>query len=214
MEHRWREHRHIRVVTIVRPEVGAVEFLARLERDDETQAWPDRVPYANLCWQLKTCPGFNSQAGHFTDFVKRCFIFTPQGRTFLHETERRLVPSLEADAKQQKPFPWVQMYCGVWQQAPTLKPKTWADYSADRYTHRIIGVVSKDGKSLAALANGTAKLSSQAWNDCLHNNPDWAPDDAPMPDRRWQQKVYVMKNDSTLLLKRAEKDFPEVQGDS
>jgi hypothetical protein len=88
MEHRWREHRHIRVVTIVRPEVGAVEFLARLERDDETQAWPDRVPYANLCWQLKTCPGFNSQAGHFTDFVKRCFIFTPQGRTFLHETER------------------------------------------------------------------------------------------------------------------------------
>ena len=38
MEHRWREHRHIRVVTIVRPEVGAVEFLARLERDDETQA--------------------------------------------------------------------------------------------------------------------------------------------------------------------------------
>ena len=32
---------------------------------------------------------------------------------------------------------------------------------------------------LAALANGTAKLSSQAWNDCLHNNPDWAPDDAP-----------------------------------
>ena len=99
------------------------------------------------------------------------------------------------------------MYCGVWQQAPTLKPKTWADYSADRYT------LSKDGKSLAALA-GTAKLSSQAWNDCLHNNPDWAPDDAPMPDRRWQQKVYVMKNDSTLLLKRAEKDFPEVQGDS
>lgn len=213
MAHRWREHTHVRVVTIVRPEKGAVEFLARLERDDETRAWPDRAPHVNLCWQLKACPGFKSQGEHFTDFVKRCFIFTPRGHTFLHETERRLIPALDPDAEQQKPFPWVQMYCGIWQQAPTVEPKSWADYSSDRYTHRIIGAVSRDGKFLAALASSTAELSSNAWNDCLHSNPEWAPANAPMSDRRWRLKVYVMKNDPILLLKRAKKDFPGVRGD-
>ena len=210
IEHRWREHPNVRVVTEVIPEVGSVEYAARLVRDDDTQAWPDRAPTVNVCWQLKACPGFRSEGAHFTEFVKRCFIFAPEGRTFLHQTERRLVPSLDPDADQQKPFPWVQMYRGVWQELPTAKPRSWADYSSDRYTHRIIGTVSRDGKYLAALANGTADVISNAWNDCLHNNAAWAPATAPMEDRRWRLKVYVMENDPDLLLERAQRDFPGV----
>jgi hypothetical protein len=102
----------------------------------------------------------------------------------------------------------VQMYVGTWQQVPQAGPTDWSDTSPDRYTTPIIGVVSRDGKYLAALANGSAGLMCQAWHDCEHNNPPWVPADAPVADRRWRVKVYVMANDPAALLERVVKDSP------
>jgi hypothetical protein len=73
----------------------------------------------------------------------------------------------------------------------------------------VIGTVSRDGKHLAALANGSADSLCNAWHDCLHNNPKWAPADAPPDKQRWRLKLYVMPNDPDALLARVAGDFPE-----
>ena len=144
--------------------------------------------------------------------MKRCFIFTEKGRTFLDQTTRRKLlyrdPPTSPDAPQNNP-PWVQMYVGVWRAVPEVKAPFWANYSPDRYTIPVIGVVSRDGKHLAALANGAADQMGQAWHDCLHNNPPWEPADALPAERRWRLKVYVMPNDPDALLARVLRDFPQ-----
>jgi hypothetical protein len=86
--------------------------------------------------------------------------------------------------------------------------KSWAGYSPDRFTVPVIGVVSRDGKYLAALANDSASSMSQAWHDCLHNNPDWRPQAGPESPRVWRLKVYAMASDPEKLLARVAKDFP------
>ena len=101
------------------------------------------------------------------------------------------------------------MYVGVWRPAPEVQGQGWAEYSTDRYVVPVIGTVSRDGKHLAALANGSADTLCNAWHDCLHNNPRWTPPDAPPAEQRWRLKVYVMKNDSEALLARVAEDFPE-----
>ena len=66
-------------------------------------------------------------------------------------------------------------------------------------------------RSLTAIANDSASSMSQAWHDCMHNNPKWLPEDAPVADRRWRLKIYAMQNDPTLLLARVGKDFPNAR---
>lgn len=94
---------------------------------------------------------------------------------------------------------------------PEASPDSWADYSPDQYTTPVIGVVSRDGKYLAALANDSATVMAQAWHDCLHNNPQWTPANAPSLKRKWRLKVkvYAMPDDPNALLKRVGKDFPD-----
>lgn len=207
LRHRWRAHPHVMLVTVVTPEPGAVEFLAHLELADKQGEMPSEMPFVNLCWQVRRAPAFASKPDPYPEFVKRCFIFTAKGRTFLHETERRKIPVRPGDDPYNNP-PWVQMYAAAWLPLPKASPDSWADYSPDQYTTPVIGVVSRDGKYLAALANDSATVMAQAWHDCLHNNPLWTPDNAPPLQRRWRLKVYAMPNDPNALLKRVEKDFP------
>lgn len=208
LRHRMRAAPQVVLVTTVTPEPGAVEFLARAELDTSRGgAFPKDVLTPNLCWQLRRAPGFRSRPEPYPEFVKRCFIFTEKGRTFLHETTRRPIPVRSPQDKFNNP-PWVQMYVGAWQEIPKAGTNSWADYSPDRYTTRIIGVVSRDGKHLAALANDSAVVMAQAWHDCLHNNPTWQPADAPPERRVWRLKVYAMENDPAALRARVHRDFP------
>lgn len=208
LRHRWRAHPQVLLVTVVTPEPGAVEFLAHLELDDKRAEMPSEMPFVNLCWQVRRAPTFASKPDPYPEFVKRCFIFTARGRTFLHETERRKIPVRSADDPYNNP-PWVQMYAAAWLPLPKAPPGSWADYSPDQYTTPVIGVVSRDGKYLAALANDSATVMAQAWHDCLHNNPQWLPADAPPLKRKWRLKVYAMPNDPNALLKRVGKDFAD-----
>jgi hypothetical protein len=211
VRHRNRARPHVLIVTIVTPEPGAVEFVARAELDSERAdpdaALPDNLLTPNMCWQLRKAPAFASAPDPYPEFVKRCFIFTDAGRTFLHNTTRRLIPCRAPDDAYNNP-PWVQMYVGVWRPIPSVTEKSWADYSTDRYTIPVIGAVSRDGKHLTALGNGCAGMLCQAWHDCMHNNAQWLPADAPPAERTWRVKVYVMDNDPEALLKRLVQDFP------
>ncbi|MBI2842243.1 MAG: L-rhamnose mutarotase [Armatimonadetes bacterium] len=213
LRHRVRKYPKVIIATRVNPEPGAVEFVARPTID---QTAPGALPPSgallgpNMCWQLRRAAGFSRGTDPYPDFVKRCFIFTEQGRTFLDKTTRRPIPCRPADDPANNP-PWVQMYVGTWQEVPKSGPTSWADYSPDRYVATIIGTVSRDGKYLAAIANDTSRGMAQAWHDCMHNNPQWTEGDAPLLEKKWRMKVYVMENDPDELLARAQKDFPGIK---
>ena len=49
---------------------------------------------------------------------------------------------------------------------------------------------------------------TQAWQQCLHNNPHWLPKDASPAERRRRLKLYIMPNDPDLLLNRVANNFP------
>jgi hypothetical protein len=208
LRHRLRETPNVLWVTTVTPEPGAVEFAARVRV--EAGAAPGWVPCPNLCWQLRRAPRFAGAPDPYPEFVKRCFIFTRQGLTFLHQTQRRPIPVRAANDPYNNPV-WVQMYVGEWQDVPEAGPTSWAAYSPDRYTTTVIGTVSRDGRYLAAIANDSAPLMAQAWHDCLHNNPLWLPPDAPWTERVWRLRIYAMENDPDALLARVGQDFPKAR---
>jgi dienelactone hydrolase len=221
LRHRAREQPQMLLVTTVTPEPGAVEFAARAELDQGAAGpLPANPLVPNLCWQLRRAPAFASSPEPYPEFIKRCFIFTDKGRTFLDHTARRPIPCRPPDDPYNNP-PWVQMYLRAGQPQPPVQPTSWADYSPDRYTVPIIGAVSRDGEYLAAIANDSANMMAQAWHDCMHNNPEWLPAAAPADPAHdvaqppsavnlvWRLKIYAMENDAAALLARAARDFAQ-----
>lgn len=207
LRHRLTASPDVLVITEVAPEGGAVEFRARLEREDgKAGPLPESPIFPNLCWQLKNAPAFASRPDPYPAFISRCFIFTEKGRVFLDHTIRRKIPVQPADDPRNKP-PWVQIY-GPASEPPRRSPAgAWADYSADRFTWPVVGAVSRDGKYLAAIASGSAVSLCQAWHDCMHINSSWGPPEG----RTWRLKIYAMENDPAKLLAAVAKDFPETR---
>jgi len=213
LRHRDRAQPYVIIVTTVTPEPGAVEFTARVELDKDKYPdaeMPANPPGLNLCWQLRRAPIFASAPEPYPEFVKRCFIPTREGMTYLDKTVRRKIPCRPADHQYNNP-PWVQMYVGEWQEIPEAGPEAWADYSTDRYVTTVIGAVSRDENYLTAIANDSSTTMCQAWHDCMHNNPQWLPADAPTEERRWRLKIYAMKNNPGELLARVGADFPNAK---
>lgn len=211
MRHRDKNHPQTLVVTTITPYPEAIIVEARMEPDAEGHPdalLPEAPTGLNLCWQLRHAPAFASLPDKYPEFVKRCFIFTDRGRTFLGDTERTKIPVQAPDHEYNTP-PWVQSYISAWRPVPITPPNAWAGYSPDRFLTPVIGAVSRDGKYLAALANDSADSMSQAWHDCLHNNPRWLPVDAPVAERRWRLGIYAMENDPNALLERVAVDFPK-----
>lgn len=211
MRHRDRKNPQALVITTVTPKPGAVFVEARVELDRAEHpdtGLPSAPPGLNLCWQLRHAPGFASAPDPYPEFVRRCFIFTDRGRTFLLNTDRKKIPVQPAEHEYNNP-PWVQMYVSTAQPVPETPANSWAGYSADRYLTPVIGAVSRDGKYLAALANDSADSMAQAWHDCMHNNPKWLPENTPVAERRWRLEVVAMQNDPKALLERVVQDFPK-----
>ena len=213
LRHRDRAQPHVLTVTTITPEPGAVEFIAQVEVDNDkypNAKMPDNPTWLNLCWQLQRAPLFASNPEPYPEFIKRCFIFTDKGLTNLNKTVRRKIPCRPAEHRYNNP-PWVQMYVGVWQQVPEVGPESWADYSPNRYTTTVIGAISRDGNYLTAIANDSATNMCQAWHDCMHNNPQWLPEEAPADERRWRLKIYALENAPKALLTRVGRDFPNAK---
>jgi hypothetical protein len=209
LRHRVNDPAHVTLVTTVTAEPGAVEFVIRPELDAGAEiAVLEKLFSPNLCWQLCRARAFASSPDPYPEFVKRCFIFSAAGRTFLHETVRRPIPTRPPDDFTNNP-PWVQWYAGAGQEVPQLRPDSPMAYSGDRYVAKVIGAVSRDGRYLAALASSGGSRMAQAWHDCLHNNAGWEPAGVTPDRRRWRLKVYVMENDPDALLEKARRDFPD-----
>jgi len=215
LRHRSGSQPHLVIVTELTPGPGKVQIVARPELDPQKGAGkeiPEDLPLLNMCPTLVRARGsfilYDSYPQPFPEIIDRCFIFTDRGRTFLKDTVRRKMPRAADDDPRNNP-PWIQVYRPVWW--PVQKPSTgntWYNTSTDRFTIPLIGVVSLDGKHLIALANDTSESLCQAWGPCLHNNPKWAPEDAPPAERRWRVNVYIMPNDPDMLLERVAEDFP------
>jgi len=219
LRHRSTKDPNVLLITTVTPEAGAVELVARAEIAKEKaphETLREPLPLPNLCFRVKRATGvFAHFPDPFPEFVSRCFIFTEKGRTFLTDTVRRSLPAIadKPDDPRNNP-PWIQSYSAAWlpaRPAPSAQSKTWYVYSPDRYTIPVLGVVSRDRKWLTAIANGSAEVMTQAWQQCLHNNPEWLPSDALLEKRRWRVKIYFMPNDPDALLKRVATDFPDTQ---
>lgn len=211
LRHRVQEFPQVIIVTTATPEAGGVEILARIELDkDRGGNLPDSIVRPNLCWQLRRAPGFASKPDPYPEFVKRCFVFTERGRTFLDHTTRRKIPIEPAGSPRNNP-PWIQVYGAVGAPVPEETATSGSGVSPDRYTIPVIGVVSRDGRHLAALASDSATSMSQVWVDCLHNNPPWQPAAAPHAERTWRVKIYVLENDPEALLARVARDFPRAR---
>jgi hypothetical protein len=213
LRHRANKSPDILLFTTVTPGPGSVEIVARADVDRENSPsgnLPMELPTPNLCFRVKRAEGaFSAFPDPFPEFIRRCFIFTETGRMFLLDTKRLKLPRAPTHDPRNNP-PWVQIYYGVWQPLPPeSQGETWYNRSPDRFTIPVMGVVSRDGKNLVALANDTAGNMTQAWQECLHNNPEWAPAGAPPEERRWRMKLYVMPNDPDALLARVIQDFPE-----
>jgi hypothetical protein len=187
------------IVTVVTPGDDFVELVARA---GEGMAEPPRL---NLCWQLRRAPLFGSFPDPYPDFSGRCFIFTAAGRTFLDRTVRLKSARFPEDAPVNNP-PWVQVYLPAWGDGAEL-PFPWAGVSPDRFTATVAGVVSRDRRWLAALANDSATSISQVWIDCIHNNPEWRrPVEGGAPE--WRLRIYLLPDDPAALLKQVAADFP------
>jgi len=207
--HTIRKNAGVYLITLITPESGAVTFTSWIERKKNYQgSIPDDLLLPNICWQFKNAPAFASAPDPYPDFIKRCFIFTNKGRTFLDQTDRKKIPVRKTDEKVNNP-PWVQMYLREDQPIPDYDPDRWAAYSDTKYTRSIIGVISRDQKYLAAIANNVSVTMCQAWHDCIHNNPIWLPANKPLEQCMWRLKLYAMTNDIDTLIHRVQNDFPQ-----
>jgi len=207
--HKFREYNNIYLVTLITPEPGAVTFTAWIDKSKYSDdPLPNNILLPNICWQLKRAPDFTSEPESYPEFIKRCFIITNDKQTFLDKTDRNKIPVRAEDEEVNNP-PWVQNYIRNDQSLPEPDPTLWAAYSDTKFSHSIIGAVSRDKKYLAAIANNASVSMCQAWHDCVHNNPQWLPDNEPLDQRIWRLKIYVMENDIKTLIKKVKNDFPQ-----
>jgi dienelactone hydrolase len=207
--HKFRTHPHLYMVTLITPEPGAVTITAWVEKNKHSnESLPDNILLPNICWQLKRARTFTSEPEPYPEFIKRCFIITGEEQTFLNETNRKKIPVRAEDEDVNNP-PWVQNYIRSDKPLPEYDPTLWAAYSDTKFSHSIIGAVSRDKKYLAAVANNSSLSMCQAWHDCVHNNPQWLPENASVDQQIWQLKIYVMENDIKTLIKKVKEDFPK-----
>ena len=206
---------HVIFVSELTPAPGKVELVVRAELDPEMGAdkeLPDELPDLNMCPRLGRARGcFDSYPDPFPEIIGRCFIYTTKGRTFLDQTTRRQLWRFSEDDPRTNP-PWIQIYSPIWRPVPKgSDPAGKSRYNAspDRFTIPILGVVSRDGKHQIAMVSDTANRLCQAWAPCIHNYPQWAPKDVPPGARRWRMNIYIMPNDSDLLLARVAQDMPD-----
>ena len=208
-------HPHVILVSELTPAPGRVQLVVRAQLDPEMgigKELPEELPELNMCPRLERARGcFDSYPDPFSEIIRRCFIYTDKGRTFLDQTVRRKLSKFSDDDPRNNP-PWIQIYGPIWRPVPKGADPTWNsryNSSSDRFTIPIIGVVSRDRKHLIAVASDTAQKLCQAWAPCIHNYPQWDPKDAPPAARRWRMNIYIMPNDPDLLLERIAEDLPD-----
>lgn len=200
-------HQHpggAQVVTRVVPSPGVVDWYVTVT--GPTVESVRAVTKANGCWQFKSASGFRSDEGSYVDsFVSRCFIHTEKGFTRMTDTDRKMNSKLPLDDPNNNP-PVVQRYYAEWANKPD-RSAGWGS-SDDRFTHSIVGAVSRDGRHLMAWGGCRSDDIGQGWHDCLHLGSELILDyDAETNRIETHSRMYFMENDPEGLIERYKKDF-------
>lgn len=170
------------------------------------------VDSLNPCVQFHASPLFGNQGDYVADFVARCFVVLDRGLTRLKDTRRVPGTRPRPNDRANLPNPWIQEYVPTWRRHPGQR-KGQRGSSLDRPVLPLIGVVSRDGKHLAAVAWPESARLGQVWHCCVHPRPRIIESfDAKTGETRTQGKLYFMPYDEAKLLAAFERDFPGFRG--
>ncbi|HVR35603.1 MAG TPA: hypothetical protein VMS21_07095 [Methylomirabilota bacterium] len=189
--------RELRLKTLVEPSVEILhhvratvdEVVFELELVNRGERFVD-VQWFQPCIRVDRFTG-RTQA----DYHERCFIFTESGRKRLDETERR----------EEAIYRGGQVYVPEAVDLADVNPRP---ISPERPVNGLIGCVSADGKQLLATAWSDTQELFQGVIVCIHNDPRVG-GLAPGETKRLTGRLYVLANDTDLLLRRYREDFGE-----
>lgn len=213
--HEWEGNR---LETRLEPEEDGVAITTFLE--GAGGLLPSEVRFLNLCVTFQRSQAFGNARDKFhesylTDFVGRAFLFLPGGLTRLVQTRR--LPSVDPrdnpySARGRAPEPWVQEYVPVWRRHADFVHTFYGKrpLSPDRPVYPIIGVLSREGRFLSAVAWPETERLGQLFLSCVHPNPritePCRPETSPCVSRG---KLYFLENDPDRLLENFRRDFPD-----
>lgn len=188
-------HKHIRLRTIVQPEIEVmhdlragkdeVEFnLVLTNKSNET---------VDIDW-FQPCIRVNQFTNREQDdYIARCFIFTKSGLTTLDKT-RRTHEGL---------YKGGQTYVPAGINLEDVNPRS---ISPDQPVNGLIGCYSDNNKYLMATAWDNYQELFQGIFVCIHSDPRIG-GLKPGEVKKLRGKLYFMKNDPKELLNRYKKDF-------
>jgi hypothetical protein len=157
------------------------------------------------CMQFWHSEAF-SRRDSLAEFAGRCFLYTVRGPVGMLDTARGPMKSYKPDAPENTP-PFTQWYVPIGAPHPG---DIWAfGASGDRPVRDLVGVVSRDGKWLAAIGCSRTRTLGQGWHDCIHHVVDMQKYFDPAGRRiAHRSMIYVMPNDKRRLLESFQADFP------
>ena len=203
----------VTVTSTFKPSPGGVEQVVTVEGPSAEAV--RGVAFVNPCVQFQNAAAFGRRqdwkSDYVADFVGRCFVFLEGGFTLLKDAKRvpgTMPVTYEHAAKVNGEKPWIQEYVPVWEKH-FGQQKGERGWSTDRPVYPIIGVVSYDGKNLAALAWPETSRLGQVWMYCIHPRPCVLTTHEPGAKKFVSRgKFYFMPNDGKALLAAFEKDYP------
>ncbi|HHH76032.1 MAG TPA: hypothetical protein ENL03_03290 [Phycisphaerae bacterium] len=200
LEHSMPCYPAILLKTMLTPFDGGVDIVVRPVVVDSQVEETLALPLPNLCVQTVRADVFKSDPDNYQEFVGRCFIFTNDGQVFLDKTSRmkNTVCFSEDDPKSNPPI--AQLYAAEWRDVPPMSDMFGSGHSTDHFKTPVIGIVSRDGEYIAAVAAKNSGLMWQAYIDCVHNIPNWDPQDGPIEERSLHTRIILMKNNLDNLL--------------
>ena len=195
------------------PSPGGVDQIVTVTGPNEAAV--RAVTAMNPCVQFMKSSAFGRQqdwrSDYVSDFIPRCFVYLETGFTPLSKTKRvpgTITETYEHSNKTNSENPWIQEYYPAWRKHPGQQ-KGERGYSTDRPVYPIIGVVSYDGRHMAAVAWPETNRLGQVWMYCIHPRPGVGESyDRAANKIVSRGKYYFIPYDPAALLAAFHKDFP------
>jgi len=187
--------KRLRLRTMVEPKVevlhdiraGKDEVDFRLTLKNRGNEFVD-VQWFQPCMRVDRFTG-----GNQSNYINKSFIFTDRGLTFLDKTRRT----------EEAIYRGGQVYVPSGINLDDVNPRP---ISPDQPVNGLIGCVSADDRYLLAMAWDQTQELFQGVIVCLHNDPRVGGLKAG-ETKKLRGKIYFLRNDPALLVKRYKRDF-------
>jgi hypothetical protein len=175
----------VEVVHEIRAGKDAVDFSLTLKNKGNQ---PVDVQWFQPCMRVD-----RFTKGNQSNYIAKCFIFTDRGLTTLDRTRRT----------EEAVYRGGQVYVPAGIDLNDVNPRP---ISPDKPINGLIGCFSADNRYLLATAWDQTQELFQGVIVCIHNDPRIGGLKAG-ETKKLRGKLYVLKNDPGLLLKRYKRDF-------